>query len=162
MKRWRGNSAEVLSSGVCSPEEKSWSQTRGQDGGRTPKGALWYLKDGVMTVGRCLCIKGKQSEAALNMSAPPLVTSDRNVHWSGAGNHRPADLQTRCCSVWEVVFTLRFVYLNRFTFIWQNVLKVYFLLKSKLWGFAHNDFAILRFFSPITLNKNFWCEVLWN
>lgn len=34
------------------------------------KGALWYLKDGVMTVGHCLCIRRKQSETALNMSAP--------------------------------------------------------------------------------------------
>lgn len=39
----------------------------------TLKGGLWYLKDGVMTVGRCLCIKRKQSETALKMSAPLLV-----------------------------------------------------------------------------------------
>lgn len=47
--------------------------------GRTLKGALWYLKDGVMTVGRCLCIKRKQSETALNMSAPVCLSPQREM-----------------------------------------------------------------------------------
>lgn len=46
--------------GMCSSEEKFWGLWRGQHRGRTLEGALWYLKDGVMTAGRCLCIKWRQ------------------------------------------------------------------------------------------------------
>lgn len=67
--------------------------------GHTLEGALWYLKDGVMTVGRCLCIKRKQSETVLNMSAPLPVTSERNVHWPGTTTSLVTPPKQHCCSV---------------------------------------------------------------
>lgn len=70
---------KVCSLGTCFPGEMMGPDWRPA----TLKGALWYLKDGVMTVRRCLCIKRKQSETALNMSALLLVTSERNVCWPG-------------------------------------------------------------------------------
>lgn len=47
---------------------------------RTLEGALWYLKDGVMTVGSRLCVKWKHKRnSSGHVRFSPLVTLDRNA-----------------------------------------------------------------------------------